>query len=43
MVIKLIFIHIGINFYLQKNVIEERTEKLQEQSLGQDGVDSRKE
>lgn len=30
-------------FYLQKNVTEERMEKLQEESLGQDDVDSRKE
>ena len=42
MVMRLIFIYIGIIFYLQKTVAQKRTEKLQDQSLEQDGVDSRK-
>lgn len=40
---KCIFIHIGIILYLQRNVREERIDKLQEQSLRQDGMGSREE
>ena len=42
MMMKLIFIHIGIIFLLQKTVAQKRTEKLKDQSLGKDGVGSRK-